>query len=110
MPTRTSSPPRKTLPESTAWLFPEYTFGKMDDEGFANVIIERILERGLWDELRWLFARYGRPRIATWLRQHGFRRLSPCSFAYWRRVLGVKRYKAPPWAAASKSMFWEQPE
>ena len=92
---------RKTLPEST--------FGKMDDEGFANVIIERILERGSWDQLRWLFARYSQRRVATWLRQHGFRRLSPRSFEYWRRVLGVKRYKAPPWAAAARSMFWEQP-
>ena len=109
MPTRKSSSSRKTLPESTAWLFPEYEFGKMDDQGFANVIIERILERGSWAELRWLFARYGQRRVATWLRQHGFRRLSPCSFSYWRWVLGVKRYQAPPWAAAGKSLFWEQP-
>ena len=90
MPTRKSLSSRKTLPESTAWLFPEYEFGKMDDEGFANVIVERILERGTWDELRWLFARYGQRRIATWLRQHGFRRLSPRSFEYWLGVFVVK--------------------
>lgn len=100
---------KNRLPESTAWLFPEYKFARMDAESYATVIIERILERGSWAELRWLFTRYGRQRVATWLRQHGFRRLSPCAFGYWRWVLGVKRYKAPPWATAAKSIFWEQP-
>lgn len=101
--------PRKTLPESTAWLFPEYAFDKMDDEGYANVIIERILERGSWAELRWLFDRYRQRRVTAWLRQHGFRRLSPRSFDYWRWVLGVKRFKTPPWGAEAKSVFWDQP-
>lgn len=104
-------PPRKhvrTLPESTAWLFPEYRFERMDDEGYANVIIERILEHGTWDELRWLFGRYGRKRVAAWVRQHGFRRLSPWSFSYWREMLAIKRYKLPPWGKV-KSIFWDQP-
>jgi hypothetical protein len=99
----------RSLPESTAWLFPEYEFSRMDDEGYANVIIERILERGSWDQLRWMFARYGRRRVAMWLRQHGFRRLSPRSFEYWRWVLGIRRYNAPPWAAAARSLFWKRP-
>ncbi len=99
---------RKTLPESTAWLFPEYDFGKMDDEGYASVIIERILERGTWDELRWLFARYGRQRVTAWVRRYGYRGLSPYSFDYWRWVLGIKRYKLPPWGKV-KTIFWDQP-
>jgi len=41
---------RRTLPESTAWLFPEYEFGKMNPRAYRHVIIERILERGTWSE------------------------------------------------------------
>ena len=60
------------LPASTAWLFPEYDFAAIEPEGYAGVIIERILERGTWDELRWLFARYGEPRIREWCADTAF--------------------------------------
>jgi hypothetical protein len=33
---------RKTLPEFTAWLFPEYTFGKMSLRTHRHIIMERI--------------------------------------------------------------------
>jgi hypothetical protein len=44
-----------SLPTDTAWLFPEYEFETMGLESHAGVIIERILERGTWAQLRWLF-------------------------------------------------------
>jgi hypothetical protein len=69
------------LPASIAGLFPEYRFESMDAEAYESVIIERVLERGTWPELRWLFDRYGETRIADWLRRHGFRLLSRRSFA-----------------------------
>ena len=56
------------LPVTTAWLFPEYDFAAIEPEGYADVIIERILERGAWNELRWLFARYGELRVREWVR------------------------------------------
>lgn len=91
-------------PRSIAWLFPEYDFAEMDPESHASVIIERILERGRWEEVRWLFAYYGQARIAEWVRQHGFRLLSKRSFALWRLVLGITDYRAPEWARAAKAM------
>ncbi len=94
------------LPASTAWLFPEYRFETMDAETHAGVIIERILERGTWAELRWLFDCYGEQRIADWVRRRGFRLLSPRSFALWRLVLGVSEYVAPNWAVEAKAMGW----
>jgi len=92
------------LPASSDWLFPEYDFAAMESEEYAGVIIERILERGSWAELRWLFARYGEKRVAEWVRQHGFRLLTKRSFALWRLALRVQDYVAPPWAVAAKEM------
>lgn len=94
------------LPISIAWLFPEYRFESMDAEMHECVIIERVLERGTWSELRWLFSRYGDSRIADWLRRHGFRLLSRRSFALWRLVLGVEEYIAPTWTVEAKAMGW----
>lgn len=92
------------LPADTAWLFPEYDFGEMDLERHRGVIIERILERGTWEQTRWLFATYGEERVAAWVRRHGFRLLSKRSFALWRLALGIEDYHAPEWAVAAKEM------
>jgi hypothetical protein len=93
-----------TLPVSAAWLFPEYEFAGMDAEEHAGVVIERVLERGSWDELRWLFGRYGEPRVAEWVRRHGFRLLNKRTFALWQVALGVDDYVAPEWAREAKEM------
>ncbi|MBI3922122.1 MAG: hypothetical protein HY318_11945 [Armatimonadetes bacterium] len=92
-----------TEPQSIAWLFPEYEFGGMDPETHAGVIIERLLEHGNWDELRWLFETYSEARVADWVRGHGFRLLSKRSFALWRLALDVKDYVAPDWARRWKA-------
>jgi hypothetical protein len=106
MSNRKASSPRKSLPESTAWLFPEYEFGKMGPRIHRHVIIERILERGTWAEINWLFDEYGEQAVRDWVRQWGFRALTRRSFALWQLVLGIKRYRAPDWARAAKIDPW----
>jgi hypothetical protein len=93
-----------SLPRDSAWLFPEYEFECMNLEDHQGVIIERILERGSWDQIRWLFRIYGETHVAGWVRKHGFRLLSKRSFALWRLTLGVNDYSAPEWAIAAKEM------
>jgi hypothetical protein len=92
------------MPTDTAWLFPEYDFETMDLQQHQAVIIERVLERGAWEQLRWLFATYGEATVAEWVRRHGFRLLSGRSFALWRLALGVTDYVAPAWAVEAKRM------
>jgi hypothetical protein len=92
------------LPADSAWLFPEYTFEEMDQERHRGVIIERFLERGTWEQTRWLFATYGEEGVAAWVRRHGFRLLSKRSFALWRLVLDISDYHAPDWAVEAKEM------
>jgi hypothetical protein len=92
------------LPASTAWLFPEYDFDSLDREYHSGVIIERLLERGTWQQVQWLFATYGEERVAKWVRRHGFRLLSKRSFALWRLALGIDEYIAPEWAREARRM------
>jgi hypothetical protein len=65
-------------------------------------IIERVLERGSWEHVRWLFAVYGEGPVADWVRQHGFRLLSRRSFALWRLALGITDYAASDWAVQAR--------
>jgi hypothetical protein len=92
------------LPADAGWLFPEYEFESMTLESHQGVIIERILERGSWEQARWLFAALGEGTVADWVRRHGFRLLTKRSFALWRLALGVGDFKAPEWAVRAKAM------
>jgi hypothetical protein len=92
------------LPSDTAWLFPEYKFESMNLEDYSGVIIERILERGSWGQMRWLFETYGEALIADWVQKHGFRLLSKRSFALWRISLDIDDYSVPDWAITAKEM------
>ena len=90
------------LPADAAWLFPEYDFESMNLRDHRGVIIERVLERGSWEQARWLFATYGEAEVAEWVRRHGFRLLSKRSFALWRLALGIADYVAPDWAIEAR--------
>ena len=90
------------LPSNLNWLFPEYKLQEMDVETYKSVIIERVLERGSWEQVRWLFNTYGELVVSEWVRKHGFRLLSRRSFALWRLALGVGDFQAPEWAIAAK--------
>lgn len=92
------------LAADSAWLFPDYAFKSMNLVDFRGVIIERILERGTWKHVRWLYATYGEPEVASWVRKHGYRRLSKRSFALWRLTLGIKDYVAADWMVEAKKM------
>lgn len=94
------------LPASSDWLFPEYDFEKMRLTRHAFTIMERILENGRWDELNWLFDHYGDSRIRRWVREYGFMALTRRSFALWRLVLDIKRYRKPWWAKRDKLGPW----
>lgn len=90
------------LPLELEWMFPEYEFAIMDIDTHRGVIIERVLERGDWDQTRWLFATYGEAEIRQWVQRYGFRLLSRRSFTLWRLVLDIEEFNAPDWAIVAK--------
>lgn len=93
-----------SLPRTAGWLFPEYDVASIDLDEHRGVIIERLLDRGTWDQLRWLFSTYGEGQVADWVRRHGFRLLSKRSFALWRVALGITDYQAPDWAIQARKI------
>ena len=95
-------PAQSPIPPDMAWLFPEYAFADMNSWTHQGVIIERVLERGSWEQLKWLFTTYGEITIARWVSKHGFRLLSKRSFALWRLALDIETVEAPDWAVAAK--------
>jgi hypothetical protein len=95
------------IPVGLKPYFQEYDIARLDIPRDANLIIQRVLEFGNWEEIRWLFETYGGRRIRLFLREHGQRWLNPVTFHYWRKLLGVRKWKTPPFAVA-KGELWNR--
>lgn len=93
------------LPSSLLPALQEYDGRALDLEGDALLIIERALEYGDSDALRWLFERYGETRIREIVADRGARHLSPRAFGFWRIVLEVDDVKAHPWSSVARETW-----
>ncbi len=102
--TRTS--PSNQIPSGLKPHFQEYNLSQLDFKRDADLIVQRTLEFGTWDEIRWLFKTYGRKRIRFFLREHGQRWLKPVTFHYWRKLLGIRTWKTSPFPTA-KGELWD---
>ena len=103
----TESVKSNQIPEGLWPYFQEYDPARLDLEGDADLIIQRALEFGTWEEVRWLFVTYGKPRIRVFLRRRGERLLSPVTFNYWRKLLGVKKWQPSPFPTI-KGELWDR--
>jgi len=93
------------IPEGLWPHFQEYDPVRLSLERDADLIIQRTLEFGTWDEVRWLFAAYGRQRIGAFLRKRGERLLPPVTFTYWRKLLGIKKWQTSPFPTAEGELW-----
>jgi hypothetical protein len=91
------------IPVSMKPYFQEYDLESLNLSRDADLIIQRTLEFGNWEEIRWLFQVYRRERIRQFLRKRGERWLRPVTFNYWRKLLGLRKWNPAPF---EKVMQW----
>jgi len=75
------------IPQSLAPFFQEYRLSDLDSERAAATVIERTLQFGNREEIRWLFGRYPRKQILDWLREAGPERLPEPHLTFWKFLL-----------------------
>jgi uncharacterized protein DUF6922 len=97
--------PAPQIPRGLKPYFQEYDVKRLDIVRDANLIIQRVLEFGTWEEIRWLFETYRSKRIRLFLRQHGERWLKPVTFTYWRKLLGIRRWRKSPFPTAGGELW-----
>jgi Family of unknown function (DUF6922) len=85
--------------------FQEYDVIALDFTRDANLIIQRTLEFGTWEEVRWLFTVYGSKPIRAFVKQYGERWLRPVSFQYWRKLLRIDKWRHSPFPT-NKGELW----
>lgn len=77
------------LPESLKPFFQEFEFTDLDSDQAAATIIERTLQYGNREEIRWLFKRYPRSEINSWLSRNGPERLPEPHLSFWKLLLKI---------------------
>jgi len=95
------------IPDGLRPYFQEYDPQTLDLDRDANLILQRTLEHGTWEEVRWLFGIYGAPRIRIFLQERGERLLSRVTFNYWRKLLGIQEWRRSPFPTA-KGEVWDR--
>ncbi len=81
------------IPLSLRPFFQEYELENIDPDRDAFTVIERTLSWGNRRELRWLFRRYSREKLAEMVRFAGWWRIPQRRFYYWLNVLGITEYR-----------------
>jgi hypothetical protein len=62
-----------------------------------RVIVERVMERGGWESMRWLLETYPRSELIEFLETRGRRVLPPRELRFWSWASGVPDAVATSW-------------
>lgn len=91
------------VPDAIRLLLHDYAVpARLDGPVWERAIMERVMERGSWDDMRWLVATFGRARLAAYLRERGQRVLPPRELRFWSLVSGIPEPIADGWVRAAR--------
>jgi len=88
------------IPEEVYRRFPEYDRQRINVDDFKPMLIERILESGGRNEVRWLFSSFSKEDVIQFLQSTANRRISPVSLTFWCKYFDIARptpFKSPLW-------------
>ncbi|HAF95066.1 MAG: hypothetical protein A2X34_08505 [Elusimicrobia bacterium GWC2_51_8] len=88
------------LPKRLGPLFPEYEISQLNAGRDKTLVISRVLENGGQGEIKWIFKRYGRGELSTFIEADGTRLLGSRSLRLWSLVLGANPKPVPAWRNA----------
>lgn len=71
-------------------------------EEVPDVVLERVMTRGSWDDMRWLLASEERTRLAAYLERRGSRVLPPRALRFWCLAAGVGEPRATDWVRRAR--------
>ena len=90
------------IPEFVFPVFWEYDPGSIDVFKHADLIIGRIMERGTWASMLWLWETYSEKKLVSFLEKRGRRVLPPRELNYWAFMSGVSPEKIKIWVKESR--------
>jgi hypothetical protein len=80
---------KKKIPTEFRSLFWEVDVNNINLEAHANYVIERFLEYGTWEGIRWLRTIYADDQLICFIKEKSFRLRSPKTLNFWRLMLNI---------------------
>jgi len=68
-----------------------------------SAIIERVMQRGGWNEMLWLLRSFSPGRLRLFLEHRGRRVLSPRELRFWARICEVAEDEQDTWVRESRT-------
>ncbi len=67
-----------------------------------DALIERVMARGRWEDMRWLLAAADRERLRSYLERRGARVLPPRELRFWLFIARVPEPQATAWVSSAR--------
>ena len=91
------------IPAAVQTLMWEYSLQEVPSgERWQSAIIERVMQRGCWDDMLWLLRAFDRERLSDFLEQRGKRALAPRELRFWATICGVPADEQDTWVHDSR--------
>jgi hypothetical protein len=91
------------IPATVRSLLWEYSLGETNlGDRWHSTIIERVMQRGGWDDMLWLLRAFDRARLRTFLERRGKRALAPRELRFWARICGVPDEEQDAWVREAR--------
>ena len=91
-----------TIPSSVRGLLQDFDLPpEPSGAAWERVVIERVMGRGTWVDMRWLLASFGREPLAAFLAERGCRVLAPREVRFWATICHVPKDEADRWVASA---------
>ena len=99
------------IPARIQALLWEYSVDEVaSSEGWEKTIIERVMQRGCWNDMLWLLRVFNRSRLRGFLEQRGRKTLAPRELRFWATMCGVADDQQDAWVreARTRGWFWRR--
>lgn len=87
------------IPETVRALLWEYETGGSVASRWEDTVLERVMQRGGWAEMRWLLREVDRDRLRDFLARRGRRVLAPRELRFWALMCHVSDDEQDAWVA-----------
>jgi hypothetical protein len=91
------------IPATVRDLLWEYSLDEIPrGDRWQDTIIERVMQRGCWDDMLWLLRAFERGELCAFLERRGRRVLAPRELRFWAKIVGVPDTKQDIWVHESR--------
>ena len=91
------------IPAAIRNLLWEYSLEEIPQgEQWQTAIIERVMQRGCWEDMLWLLQAFERERLRVYLERRGKRALAPRELRFWARICDVPEVEQDAWVNQSR--------